>query len=224
MHTFTKLFVLSALLSLIVLQGCENERPTEPHATPPPAVPYYPTALGNTWIGQVDGMMIGGHGDTSTVSGRTSSRIIGQTTHAQGFELWTLEEVDSLIYWSHDTVYTEIDTSLVYVSLSSSEVGVYDDTVTTEHEILFKLPLTVGETWTPYADYPTVTREVISLTDSVTVPAGSFSGCLRMRDTDLMNPTVWVYYFAPDVGQVLMIVDSTENCHISKRLMSFVIN
>jgi len=222
MHTFTKLFVIAALLSLIVLQGCENERPTEPHATPPPVVLYYPMALGNTWIGQVDGMMVGGHGDTSTVTGRTSNRIIGQTTHAQGFALWTLEEVDSLIYCSPDTLYTEIDTSIVYLSLNSSEIGVYDDTITTEHEIL--LPLTVGETWTPYADYPTVTREVISLTDSVTVPAGSFSDCLLMRDNDLMNPTVWNYYFAPDIGQAFMTVDSGLSSHVSERLMTFVIN
>jgi hypothetical protein len=167
--------------------------------------------------------MVGGHADTSTVSGRTSSRIIGQTTHAQGFELWTLEEVDSLIYWSPDTMYTWIDTSLVYVSTNNNEVVVYDDTVTIEHEILFKLPLTVGETWVPYTGDPTVTREVISLTDSVTVPAGSFSDCLLMRDTDSMSPMVWNYYFAPDIGQAFMTVDSTVSVHISERLMSVVL-
>jgi len=223
MHTFTKFFALAAMLSLIVLQGCENERPTEPHPTPPD-VPYYPMALGNTWIGQVDGMMVGGHGDTSTVTGRTSSRVIGQTTHSQGFELWTLEDVDSLIYCSPNTLYTVIDTSLAYVSLTDYEVNVYDDTITAEHEILFKLPLTVGETWTPYPNYPTVTREVISLTDSVTVPAGSFSDCLLMRDDNSMGSAVWNYYFAPDIGQARMTADSGLSSHVSERLMSFVIN
>ena len=221
MHTFTKIFSLAVLVSLIILQGCENERPTEPHTDP---IDFYPLATGNTWIGQLDGLTVGGHNDSSTVSGRINRRIIGQTTHSQGFAMWTMERADSLVFWSHDTLYTFIDTTYVYFFVNDSEIVVYDDTISIEHEILFKLPLTVGETWTPFTGDPTVTREVVSLNDSIIVPAGSFTECLLTRDIDSMSPKVWNYYFAPDIGRAFMTVDSGPNSHASERLMNVVIN
>ena len=48
--------------------------------------------------------------------------------------------------------------------------------------------------------------EVLSLTESVTVPAGSFDNCLKTKDfTDLEPNNVENKFFCPDVGQVLTV-------------------
>jgi hypothetical protein len=53
--------------------------------------------------------------------------------------------------------------------------------------------------------------EVVSTTASVTVPAGSFSGCLETRDRSAIDPELDEYkYYCPGVGLVLVEEDDVR--------------
>jgi len=48
--------------------------------------------------------------------------------------------------------------------------------------------------------------ETVSLTESVTVPAGSFNNCMKSKETTPLEPDLLEYkFYAPGVGNVLTI-------------------
>jgi hypothetical protein len=101
-----------------------------------------------------------------------------------------------------DTSFTVTDTMEVYLRNTGDEMRGYSDTVTTDYEILARFPFTEGDSWQAWAD-STVTYQVASLTSSVSVPAGSFTDCALLRETDSSQPDyTWDHYFHRGTGFV----------------------
>ena len=166
--------------------------------------------------------------DTTSVIGTMSRTVTGQTTHEQGFPLWTFEEISNVTITFPDTIVTQADTFNLYLFVSDSQFVEYEDTVTTEYEIVIRLPVTVGDTWEPFSDSPSITREVLSITENVSVPAGTFSNCLHIRDTDSESPLEFFNaYFAPDIGGARLTIedqDPDQTSFVEMELTSVVIN
>jgi hypothetical protein len=46
--------------------------------------------------------------------------------------------------------------------------------------------------------------EIVSLNETVTVPAGTFEGCLKTKDSSALDPSVFAYkYYCPGIGIAL---------------------
>ena len=220
----TAILVFTAVLAAAVLTGCGSSS-----TGPSGPVDYFPIAIGNTWNFSIDGYLIpAGSADTILLDGILERVIVDTTQHQQGFEVWVLKDISAVTFIQGDTTVTMRDTSFMYTFETSNEILAYDDTVSTDHEIVSKLPVTVGETWEPYSDDSTTVREVLSVTASVSVPAGSFTGCAHFRDTDSEYPDDnYEFWLAPGVGFCRIInhmVDSTEVIHFDGELESYVVN
>ncbi|MCK4506695.1 MAG: hypothetical protein KAW14_13855 [Candidatus Aegiribacteria sp.] len=91
-----------------------------------------------------------------------------------------------------------------------------------------KLPVTLGDTWVPNSDEPTITRTVLSLSASVTVPAGSYTSCANLRDTDSEEPDFYFdLFFSRGTGVVkhlYYVTDSDGTIHMAYNLTSSIIN
>lgn len=217
------ILLLLAVISIPVFTGCSSSS-----TGPSGPVNYFPVAMGNRWTMTMSGFVIPAGVDTVTVTGTFERTVIDTTTHAMGYKLWVMEEISATTFTQGDTTVTYRDTSYAYTMESDSELVAYDDTITTEYEILVKLPVTVGETWEPYTDDNSVTREILSISTIVSVPAGSFSSCLHLQDTDSEAPDDnWEMWSAPGIGPCRVetdAVDSSEVIHIEGELQSYLIN
>jgi hypothetical protein len=219
----TAILVFTAAIAAAVLTGCGSSS-----TGPSGPVDYFPLAIGNTWNFSIDGYLIqAGSADTILLEGTLQRAIVDTTQHQQGFEVWVLKDIVAITFIQGDTTITMRDTSFAYTFETSNEVLAYDDTVSTDHEIVSKLPVTVGETWEPYSYDSTTVREVLSVTASVPTPAGNFTGCAHFRDTDSAYPEEnFEFWLAPGVGFCKIIiheVDSTE-VHYDGELESYVVN
>lgn len=89
------------------------------------------------------------------------------------------------------------------------------------------LPLEVGNSWYTYQD-SSIVREVLSLSASVTVPAGSFSDCAHMEDTDTSSTDYSLdSYLHQGVGMVKQVQDDVDGpsvFHIESDLESYTVN
>jgi hypothetical protein len=208
-----------SILVAVLLAGCGGSS-----SGPSGPTDYYPLAVGNWWIMDLDGYVLWG-ADTVTVTAVNENTVTRTTTHAQGFDLYEIEQISTMTFTHPDTTFSDTDTTFTYIAESDSEVVAYDDTITLDHEVMLKLPVTVGETWNPYSDEPDIVREILSITVSVSVPAGSFSGCLHMEDRDPQAPDdEFEAWAAPSVGPVRMLIDSSGVFHVEGELRSYVAN
>ena len=90
-------------------------------------------------------------------------------------------------------------------------------------------PLEVGATW-QFSDEPPMTGEILSLSETVTVPAGTFENCLEMKLT-WVDPSggtlINVTNFAPNVGRVRNVFTlsyGTMVTTVTSVLMSYSVN
>ena len=133
-----------------------------------------------------------GSDDRSTIetSGTLTTSCLGYAEHAghealQVREYYELEFDNGDSTWSSeysDTNYYRVSGDQLLAYLSSSEDAV----------IMLQEPLTAGATWT---DGGTLI-EIASADTTVTVPAGSFPGCLAVGESG----EVPAMYWSPDVG------------------------
>jgi hypothetical protein len=190
-----------ALVALAVIAACGDSDPTGPGGESD----WIPMAVGNQWIYAVEGMWVDSStdADTTFITGTSSLTVTGQATHDEGFDLFALQDVSNAVMTSSDTVIVVSDTSLSYIRSTSSAVYMYDDTLGSFSSLELKLPLFMGSTWNPYPGATEVTRSVVSLTQTITAPAGTFTGCAQVTDIDLSSPD-WQSsrFYAPGVGQV----------------------
>ncbi len=178
------LMLFSAAMLLTVF-SCGNSS-TGPN--PPPEGDWMPLTVGNWWNYDMDGFMIPGSSpDTLIVGGTFNRTITALLNHSGGFEVYEFRTVMNMTFTSPDTVYTDVDTTYLYIRNTVDEIQGYDDTVSTDYLLLAPLPLTLNETWNPLQD-STEVREVVSLDASLTVTAGSFSNCAIIRETDPTEP------------------------------------
>ncbi len=218
-----KFLVFSAVISLLTVFGCGNDS-TGPSANDD----YMPMAVGNQWNYSLSGYYITAAADTITISGSNITEVLGVTTHQQGFQLYTLQDSTTTIMTTPDTSSTSTDASIVYAYDADTEWRIYDDTTSTDYELLMKLPVILGDSWIPDTPEPTITRTVLSLSASVTVPAGTYTSCANLRDTDSTEPDFYFdLVFSRGTGVVkylINVTDSTGTIHLVYNLSSSIIN
>lgn len=210
-------------VSALFLAGCGSNS-----SGPSPAPEYFPVAVGNVWNHDVSGSWENPGVDTAYVQGTMIREVTGTATHISGNQVFVFESVSELEFQLNDTTFTVSDTMYTYGFDADSEFIGYDDTLSADYEIVMKLPPTVGETWEPMTDDPTIVREVLSVTSSVSVPAGNFSNCVLVRDTDTDDPAyLWEMYLANGVGPVYYRAEEADGdteIYTEVELQSYVIN
>ncbi len=181
---------------------------------------FYPLAVGNIWnysrIGtyNVDSL-------SYTVTGASTVRITGTAEHSGGFQVFVEETMVA------DTiqglmVITNTDTS--YIRVTDDGFFGYPELDSTDSSWTVPFPLVAGMIW-PFSTEPSMTGEILSMTEDVTVPAGSYEDCAEMRTTwieggNVVNTTD----YAPNVGMVRNIYTQGAgqyNTSVTSRLTSF---
>lgn len=219
------LTAMVALLGVSLMLGCGGDGGTGP--SEPQGDDWLPLAVGNTWHAVLDGYLAAA-GDTTDVDGTLDREVMSLTSHEQGFDLWELRAVSSMTFYPEQgTSYTITDTTTQYLYEDSTEIRGYNDTISTDYELILMLPLEVGNTWYPEAESVLV-REVMSLSASVTVPAGSYTDCAHLMDTDATQPDdAYNIYLHRGVGLVKEVIDDEEplaDSHLEMELESFSLN
>jgi hypothetical protein len=212
-----------AVLLLMLLFSC-GEDSTGPSAPGD----YLPLSVGNQWNYSISGYMKTTDRDSFPITGTKLTSIAGLTTHQSGFDLYVLKDSSYTIVTTPDTTFTNTEVITEYICKTDTEYRIYKDTVTTDYELLLKLPVVLNDSWVPKPDEPTVTRRVQSTTSSITVPAGSYSDCVDLRDTDTAEPgTAFDIYISRGDGAVEFIVmmdDSTQTMYMDFKLTSSIVN
>jgi len=210
------------LMALLMTIGCGSSS-----TGPTPPADYVPLTLGNTWNYSVDGYVYVTDQDTITITGTSTQTILAVVMHQQGFELYEFQNVGTITMTTPDTTITSTDTTSSFIYETDTELRAYDDTVSTYYELVFPLPVVLGDTWLPDSEDPNVTREVMSVTETVSVPAGTYTNCALLSDTDSEAPdAVFYMYFAPGLGNVRQVIadaDSSSTSYVEVVLTSSII-
>ncbi|MBN1433902.1 hypothetical protein JW921_04025 [Candidatus Fermentibacterales bacterium] len=217
--------VLCAIVaSALILLAC-GEDSTGPSG--PQGDDWMPLAIGNHWQSVIEGYLTAA-GDTTDVDGTIDRQVMGIVSHDQGFDVWEFRTISSMTFYPpQGGSYSLSETTLVYLYADSLEVRIYEDTLTADFELVLDLPLEVGNTWYSYPDSSWIS-EVISLTASVTVPAGSFTGCAHIEGSDPAQPgDTYNSYLCRGVGIVKEVVDEDDvlaDSHVEMELESYDLN
>jgi hypothetical protein len=193
---FVRGLVVTAILAVLV-SGCgSNGGPFNPGQNDDAR--FYPLAVGNTWeytrygTFNIDSL-------SYTISGASTVTITGTADHSGGFQVFVEETMVS------DTILglfieTAIDTS--YIRVTGSGLHGYPSLLSTDSSWTVPFPLITGMVW-PFSTEPPMTGELLSQSETVTVPAGTFQDCLEMRIIWIEGGNVVnTSNFAPNVGMV----------------------
>ena len=143
---------------------------------------WFPMQVGTCWCFDLDGTAeyMGYYFD---ITGSRVLDVTGTAEHTLGFDVYvTLDTVIMTVMGMSDTTATTW-----YFHVCADMVEVYSDLYQTAAERLLELPLAVGDSW--YDAFYTY-YEVISLSETVSVPAGVFSGCALVYSEASGDP-VW---------------------------------
>ena len=179
----SRLIFLTAATLLCLAIGCSDV--TEPMEA------SYVVSLekGNIWEYSVNGYEVDS-GDTTIVTGTVTRTIVSVVTHTDGFQLFKTQEITTRI--PADTLLS--DTLFYYLRNESDELREYNDTTSAEYYVPFKYDPVVGNKWTPGSN-PDEQIEVVSLYNSIDVPAGYYDNCACTRETDSSNPALMHRYY-----------------------------
>jgi hypothetical protein len=189
------------------------------------AADYFPLQVGNRWTYSPS---YGNEGDRV-------DRIIGkEEVNGTLTYIWNRQEAPNDNY-NEKRWLAKDDTYLKIYKIWGNE-GINPAVIFTPPWIMFKLNPVVGDTWEFEGDlgpfHGKSTFYVESTTDSITVAAGSFNNCIRVREYNVLtwsDGTKYEYekkWYAPDVG-LIIDRDYTENwasIDFSQELVSFSIN
>ncbi|MCK5115298.1 MAG: hypothetical protein KAR44_01780 [Candidatus Aegiribacteria sp.] len=191
---------------------------------PAPEGDWMPMTVGNWWNYGYDGFVfIGTSLDSFDLSGSAERRVTALLSHQGGFEVYEFRSQTEMILTNPDTTMTYADTQFVYIRNTGDEIRAYEDTVSTDYDLFALLPLTLGESWLTQPGN-TNGSEVTSLSASVTVPAGSFSGCAVITQTDTAEPTYqWDSYFHDGTGIVRDFIKLGDTQEISVSLETYYV-
>ena len=189
------------------------------------AADYFPLQVGNSWTYRPS---YGDKGDrVDTIIGK--EEVNGTLTY-----IWNRQEAPDDNY-NEKRWLAKDDTYLKIYKVWSNE-GIDPPVIFTPPWIMLKLNPVVGDTWGfegnvgPF--HVKSTFHVESTSDSMTVAAGTFNNCIRVREfNEITESGVTEYeyekkWYGPDVG-LIIDRDYTENWNsvtISQELVSFSIN
>jgi len=203
------------VLLIAFMFGCGDDA-TGPDPTPEGN--WMPMTVGNWWNHNYDGFtFMGSSPDSFDISGSGERRVTALLDHQDGFQVYEFRLESEITLTNPDTTMIYADTQFVYIRNTGDEIRAYTDTVSTDYDLFALLPLTLGETWlTQPGD--TETNEVTNLNASVTVAAGSFSGCAVITQTDTDDPDYqWDSYFHDGTGivQDLITIGNVQEITVS---------
>ncbi|MCK5134060.1 MAG: hypothetical protein KAR40_18160 [Candidatus Sabulitectum sp.] len=217
---------ISVVLVLSFVVGCGDSSPAGPHSGSDSA--YYPLSVGNQWVYSRSGSISVAGIPISTISGENIADITGQVSHGEGFQVYVQE------YNLSDTVDTAgqivvLDSTFTtYMNVTDAGVYSYLSLAGSDSVGFVPFPLQVGATW-QFSEEPPMTGEILSLTETVSVPAGTFENCLEMRITwiEAGNTVENVTDFAPNVGRVRNVYTQSYQSvvtTVTSELMSYSVN
>ena len=164
---------------------------------------YYPLSVGNQWVYDRSGQMTAAGIPVAAISGMNVTDITGTVTHELGFDVYVQENaIDDTTVIYQDTLFID-STFTTYMRITDEGFYSYVNLAGADSAGFVPFPLVVGATW-QFSDDPPMTAEILSLSETVTVPAGSFENCLELRTTwiESGNTLENVTDFAPNVGRV----------------------
>ncbi len=221
-----KYIVTVLILGLII--GCgDSTSPSGPQSGSDSA--YYPLSVGNQWVYSRSGSSSVAGIPISTISGENITDITGQVSHGEGFQVYVQENDMSDTTDTAGQVVVIDSTYTTYMNITDAGIYSYVSLAGSDSVGFVPFPLEVGATW-QFSDEPPMTGEILSMSETVTVPAGTFENCLQMRLTwvDATGVTVInVTDFAPNVGRVRNVFTmsyGTMVTTITSVLMSYSVN
>ena len=189
------------------------------------AADYFPLQVGNNWTYSPS---YGAKGDRiDTIVG--TETVNGTFTH-----IWNRQEAPDDNY-NEKRWYAKEDSFVKGYKIWSNQ-GIDPPVNITPPWRVFKLNPVVGETWEFEIDIASihfkVTYYVRSITDSITVAAGSFNNCIRVQELGEITENGATEYeyeetiYAPDVGPIIYrdYTENWTNVTFSQELVSFSIS
>lgn len=212
---------------LVFIIGCgDNDTPAGPQSGTDSA--YYPLAVGNQWVYNRSGSISVAGISLSTISGENVSDITGQISHGDGFQVYVQEyDMSDTIETAGQEVFLD-STFTTYMNITDAGVYSYVSLAGSDSVGFVPFPLQVGATW-QFSEEPPMTGEILSLTETVNVPAGTFENCLEMRLiwVESGNTVENVTDFAPNVGRVRNVYTQSYGSMVTtvtSVLMSYSLN
>lgn len=213
------------LSGLMLVFGCgDSGSPSGPEQGGGDAA-YYPLAVGNQWVYDRSGQMTIAGIQMATINGMNVTDITGTVTHELGFDVYVQENaIDDTTEFVGETLIVD-STFTTYMRITDQGFYSYVSLFGSDSVGFVPFPLQVGATW-QFSDDPPMTAEILSLTETVTVPAGTFENCLELRTTwiESGNTLENTTDFAPNVGRVRNVyVQSYETLvtTVTSDLMSY---
>jgi hypothetical protein len=164
---------------------------------------WLPLAVGNQWVAEVEGWFLDEQSDTVDVDGTMERSIQGLLQHEGGFQVYEMVTRTEFTFSNPDTSIVGRDTTWIYLRDTGDELRGYADTLSDEYELLVRFPLTLGDSWNPWPDSLQYATEVVSLDSTTEVPAGTFTGCAVLSETDSGDPDYrWDHFLHRGTGFV----------------------
>jgi hypothetical protein len=182
-----KLLILSTLVALSTLIGCaEQPEPTSPEPVITDMRIYFPTNPASTWS-------YAGYGNEFAAF--TRKVLLKQGDQVQIMEDNGGTRMGQVYQVTAETVIQTYSTEEYY-----SDKNLLGEK-SNRHLILLKAPLKAGAVWQDDRDK----HEVLSINETVQVPAGTFSKVIKVKITSLdSQQEAWQFeYYAPHTGLIM---------------------
>ncbi len=220
--------ILRALAVMALVFACgDGDSPSGPGQGGEDSA-YYPLSVGNQWVYDRSGTMEVAGIQTGTLNGENICDITGEVTHELGFDVYVQEySIADTLESAGQTLVID-STYTTYMRLTDQGLYSYVSLAGGDSVSFVPFPLQVGATW-QFSENPPMTAEIVSLTETVTVPAGTFENCLELRVWWIESGSTLenVSSFAPDVGRVKNVYTySYQNLvtTIESELLSYSVN
>lgn len=189
--------LLIVLLSALTFPGCGLFGPS---------VDYFPTGAGSSWAHATIAITNFG-GVFDTVTGRVVVEAEEPTELNSGEECVPFFTTESTFMTTPDTVV--VTKSTRYLRKTGSHVLVYDSLADPAPETLLALPLKVDRDWTVAVRGDTVISAAAVGQETVSVPAGEYVDCWKVKLTFTVGSTSQASYawYADGVGQVRTVLE-----------------
>lgn len=156
-----------------------------------PVVNYFPLEVGNKWI------------YSSFVQGKYRNDEIIGTEIINGSTTYIKERIEPAPDNYHEKQWLAYDISSVLMFRIWSNEGADPAIDLSPPVIVYKLSPQVGDKWSfGIPNLGTVSYEVLSVNDTVTVPSGTFTNCIKIMKTETPSGKIRLHHYAPEVGMI----------------------
>ena len=177
----TNLQILLAVLVVFIGSGflnCINAQPDDP-------VPLIPLTLGNFWVYEIEV-----YANDSLMQSVVDTSILTETKHWGGHTWFGPQGKRGQL-------------------MRNSDEGVWNMRVNTKYPkgaefLLYPYPAEAGKEW----EVETMVSKLISVSDTVTVPAGEFTGCYQVFYNDEAGNSEASVWIKPGIGKIMITVNA----------------